>query len=163
MTEDDILALPYRPCVGLMVVNPTGKVWAGRRIDNAADAWQMPQGGVDPGEDPRAAALRELGEETSIPADAVEILAETRDWIPYDLPHDLVPRLWKGRFRGQKQKWFLMRFSGDDALINIETDDPEFSHWAWMETAVLIDKIVPFKRDTYTRVFDEFAKVLADA
>lgn len=163
MTEDETLALPYRPCVGLMVVNQDGKVWAGRRIDNASDAWQMPQGGVDPGEDPRAAALRELGEETSIPADAVEILAETADWIPYELPVELIAKLWKGRYRGQKQKWFLMRFTGSDDLINIETEEPEFSHWAWMDTGVLIDKIVPFKRDTYVRVFDEFEKVLADA
>ena len=160
MTEDDILALPYRPCVGLMVVNPTGKVWAGRRIDNAADAWQMPQGGVDPGEDPRAAALRELGEETSIPADAVEILAETRDWIPYDLPHDLVPKLWKGRYRGQEQKWFLMRFLGQDSHINIETEEPEFDRWAWLYPSEIYEKIVPFKRATYAEVFDQFSEHL---
>ena len=156
-----------RPAARVVLLDREGRIFlisAEDPIDPYKPDWlEIPGGGMGWNEDSGAAALRELGEETSIPADAVEILAETRDWIPYDLPHDLVPRLWKGRFRGQKQKWFLMRFSGDDALINIETDDPEFSHWAWMETAVLIDKIVPFKRDTYTRVFDEFAKVLADA
>ena len=162
-SETDIHALPYRPCVGLMVVNPAGLVWAGRRIDNAADAWQMPQGGIDPGEAPRDAALRELAEETSIPANAVALLAETRDWIPYDLPANLVAKLWKGRFRGQTQKWFLMRFTGDDSLIRIDTEEPEFSHWAWMQPDVLIDKIVPFKRATYEAVFSEFGEVLAHA
>lgn len=159
----EIEALPYRPCVGLMVVNPQGQVWAGRRIDNPGDAWQMPQGGIDKGEDPQAAALRELEEETSIPAGQVTVLAQSAEWIPYDLPHDLVPKLWKGRFRGQKQKWFLLRFDGDDSLIRIDTDIPEFSHWAWMEPEVLIDRIVPFKRETYERVFREFAGVLANA
>ncbi|MEM7441373.1 MAG: RNA pyrophosphohydrolase [Pseudomonadota bacterium] len=159
MTPEDIAKLPYRPCVGVMVVNRDGQVFAARRIDNAADAWQMPQGGVDKGEDPRAAALRELAEETSIPGNAVEVLGETDDWIPYDLPHDLVPKLWKGRFRGQEQKWFLMRFLGDDSLINIETEEPEFSHWQWMDKAELLEKIVPFKRHTYKRVFEAFEKI----
>lgn len=163
MTEDEIRALPYRPCVGLMVVNSAGKVWAGRRIDNAADAWQMPQGGIEPGETPRDAALRELEEETSIPADAVAVVAESADWIPYDLPADLVPKLWKGRFRGQEQKWFLLRFQGDDSLIGIDTAAPEFSHWAWMDPGELIEKIVPFKRATYEAVFAEFSGVPADA
>ncbi len=163
MTEEEILALPYRPCVGLVVVNSAGLVWAGRRIDNKSDAWQMPQGGVDPGEAPRAAALRELEEETSIPADAVDVVGESPDWIPYDLPHDLVPKLWKGRYRGQEQKWFLLRFNGDDSLIRIDTDEPEFSHWAWMAPDVLIDKIVPFKRNTYTQVFAQFKGAFSDA
>ena len=115
MTAAEILALPYRPCVGLVLVNRDGRVFAGQRIDNPEPAWQMPQGGIDEGEAPLEAALRELGEETGIPADAVEVVAETPDWIPYDLPAELVPRLWKGRFRGQRQRWFLMRFLGEDA------------------------------------------------
>lgn len=160
MTPEDILALPYRPCVGLMVVNPDGLVFAGQRIDTPGDAWQMPQGGVEKGEDPRDAALRELEEETSIPARSVNIMAEGRDWIPYDLPHDLVPRLWKGRYRGQTQKWFLLRFSGDDSLINLNTEHAEFSRWCWMAPDALITRIVPFKRDTYARVIAEFSPLL---
>lgn len=156
MTEEEIRKLPYRPCVGVMVLNRDNLIWSGRRIDNAADAWQMPQGGIDKGEDPRTAALRELEEETSIPADQVEVLGEMEDWLPYDLPHDLVPKLWKGRYRGQMQKWFAMRFDGPDATINIETGEPEFSHWAWMSHSDLVNKIVPFKQRTYEQVFAAF-------
>jgi putative (di)nucleoside polyphosphate hydrolase len=156
MTPEDIAKLPYRRCVGLMLCNHAGGVFAGQRLDNALDAWQMPQGGVEKGEDPRVAALRELEEETGIPAHAVEIIAETADWIPYDLPHTLVPKLWKGRYRGQKQKWFLMRFTGDDSMVNIQTEDPEFREWCWIEPSDLLDKIVQFKRETYERVIREF-------
>jgi putative (di)nucleoside polyphosphate hydrolase len=157
VTEAEIRALPYRPCVGVMLVNPAGAVFAGRRLDNPGGAWQMPQGGIDPGEDPEAAALRELGEETGIAPAAVEILARTPDWIAYDLPLELVPRLWKGRYRGQTQLWFLMRFLGRDADIDIRTRHPEFSDWAWMRPEALIEAIVPFKRATYTQVFRAFA------
>ncbi len=156
MTPADIEKLPYRPCVGLVVVNAAGEVFAGQRIDNPGDAWQMPQGGVDEGETPGEAALRELGEETGIAAGSVEVLAETADWIPYELPHDLVPKLWKGRFRGQTQKWFLLKFSGNDAEIDIEQEHQEFSRWSWMKPDDLIDRIVPFKKHTYSAVFDEF-------
>ncbi len=161
MTPEEISNLPYRPCVGLMVCNKDGGIFAGQRIDSSADAWQMPQGGVEKGEEPRAAALRELEEETGIPPEAVEIVAEIDDWIPYDLPHHLVPKLWKGRYRGQKQKWFLLQFTGDDSLINIQTKHPEFSRWCWLEPQELLAKIVPFKRDTYETVIREFRDQLA--
>src|SRR5690606_2527954 len=123
----ELLALPYRPCVGLVLVNPAGRVFAGQRIDNPGNAWQMPQGGIDAGETPEAAALRELGEETGIPGEAVRLGAQTPDWLTYDLPPGLVRRIWKGWFRGQKQRWFLRDSLGDDSLIDIATPHPEFS------------------------------------
>jgi len=156
MTPEDIAKLPYRPCVGVMLVNGEGKVFVGQRIDNDAPAWQMPQGGIDEGETPLAAALRELGEETGLPADAVTVESETSDWVTYDLPHELVPKIWKGRFKGQKQKWVLMRFTGSDDLINIETEHPEFSEWCWLPASDLVANIVPFKREVYEQVLGEF-------
>lgn len=160
MTPAEIEKLPYRPCVGLMVVNGDGKVFAAQRIDNPGPAWQMPQGGVDEGEAPRDAALRELEEETGLTPDKVSILAETPEWLPYDLPHELVPKLWKGRYRGQEQKYFLMRFHGVDGDINIETEEPEFSRWTWMDMDALLDSIVPFKKDSYGKVIDQFRPVV---
>ena len=157
MTPEEIAKLPYRPCVGVMLMNADGAVFVGQRKDRYTEAWQMPQGGVDPGEDPRDAALRELWEETGVTSDLAEIIAETEDWLPYDLPHDLVPQIWKGRYRGQEQKWFLMRFTGTDDQVNIATEHPEFSAWRWQETDQLVEKIVPFKRDVYARVLDAFA------
>lgn len=156
MTPEEIARLPYRPCAGVMLLNRDGHVFVGQRIDNPTDAWQMPQGGVDKGEDPRQAALRELWEETGIAADHVTVEAETRDWLPYDLPHDLVPRIWKGRYRGQEQKWFLMRFHGADSDVNIATAHPEFSAWRWLPPAHLVEAIVPFKRAVYARILEEF-------
>jgi len=156
MTPDEIEKLPYRPCVWVMLVNGDGHVFVGQRIDNPGPAWQMPQGGVDEGEAPRDAALRELWEETGIEAGKVSVAAESNEWIPYDLPHELVPRIWKGRYRGQEQKWFLLRFEGTDTDVNIATDHPEFSQWRWLPPQDLVANIVPFKRAVYTRVLEEF-------
>ena len=157
MTPQETARLPYRRCVGVMLCNPQGQVFVGQRIDSEIPAWQMPQGGVDPDEAPRVAALRELWEEVGVPADLVTIEAETAGWLRYDLPVDLVPRVWKGRYRGQEQKWFLMRFQGRDAQIDIATEHPEFSEWRWLPPADLVDHIVPFKREVYERVLAEFA------
>jgi putative (di)nucleoside polyphosphate hydrolase len=156
MSPEEIEQLPYRPCVGVMLVNPAGHVFVGQRIDYDGMAWQMPQGGIDPGEAPRDAALRELWEETGVPADLVSIEAETQGWLPYDLPHDIVPHIWKGRFRGQEQKWFLLRFHGQDAQVNIATQHPEFSEWRWLSPDLLVEHIVPFKRVVYEKVLAEF-------
>ncbi|WP_102109014.1 RNA pyrophosphohydrolase [Oceaniglobus roseus] len=154
MTPEEIEKLPYRPCVGVMLVNGAGRVFVGARIDTPG-AWQMPQGGIDPGEDPRDAALRELREETGVAPEKVEIEAETDGWIAYDLPHHLVPGHWKGRFRGQKQRWYLMRFRGEDGEIDISGPPPEFSEWQWMDKDRLLDSIVPFKRAVYQAVLAE--------
>lgn len=157
MTPEQIAKLPYRPCVGVMLMNAQREVFVGQRLDSQIAAWQMPQGGVEKGEDPREAALRELWEETGVNPELVSVLAETPDWLPYELPFDLVPKLWKGRYRGQEQKWFLMQFGGTDNDINIETKHPEFSHWRWLPTGDLVDNIVPFKRDVYVAVLDAFS------
>ena len=160
MTPEEIEKLPYRPCVGVMLANKDGQVFVGQRIDTDAPAWQMPQGGVDEGEDPQATALRELWEETGVPGHLVTVEAETRDWIRYDLPHDIVPRIWKGRYRGQEQKWFLLRFHGTDADVNIATEHPEFSEWRWIDPEQLVQHIVPFKRDVYRQVLEDFRELL---
>jgi len=160
MTPEEIEKLPYRPCVGVMVLNAAGEVFVGQRMDRDTEAWQMPQGGVDPGEEPRDAALRELEEETGITRDLVTIEAQTATWLPYDLPHDLVPRIWKGRFRGQEQMWFLMRFKGTDDQVNIKTETPEFSSWRWLPPDQMLHGIVPFKRAVYGRVVEEFGAYL---
>ncbi|RLJ41444.1 putative (di)nucleoside polyphosphate hydrolase [Litoreibacter meonggei] len=160
MTPEEISKLPYRPCVGVMLVNDSGLVFAAQRIDSDVAAWQMPQGGIDKGESPEVAALRELEEETGVPAQLVTVEGQTEDWVPYDLPLDLVPKIWKGRFRGQEQKWFLLRFHGTDADINIETEIPEFSEWRWVDTETLLGNIVPFKRDVYAKVIEAFRPLL---
>ena len=160
MTPEEIAKLPYRPCAGVMLVNADGNVFVGQRKDRFTEAWQMPQGGIDKGEAPRDAALRELEEETGVGREAVTVIAETQGWVPYELPHDLVPKLWKGKYRGQEQKWFLMRFEGSDDLVNIETEHQEFSAWKWMPVGELLDSIVPFKRGVYEVVLSEFAEHL---
>ncbi|MBE1285565.1 MAG: RNA pyrophosphohydrolase [Rhodobacteraceae bacterium] len=161
MTPEDIAKLPYRPCVGVMLMNADGGIFVGQRNDRHADAWQMPQGGVDKGEAARDAALRELWEETGVLPELVEIIAETDGWLPYDLPHDIVPVIWNGKYRGQEQKWFLMRFLGSDDQVNIETDHPEFTRWKWQKPARLVAEIVPFKREVYEQVVEAFSEHLA--
>jgi putative (di)nucleoside polyphosphate hydrolase len=156
MTEAEIEALPYRPCVGVMLVNRLGGIFAGQRHDTPGEAWQMPQGGIEPEEDPQAAALRELGEETGLAPASVEVVAAMDGWITYDLPPVLVPKLWKGRFRGQKQRWYLMRFIGEDSEIDIAGHEPEFRAWCWMRPDDLLERIVPFKRHTYAEVIAQF-------
>ena len=160
MTPEEIAKLPYRQNVGVMVLNKQGDVFVGQRRDNAVAAWQMPQGGIDKGEEAEAAALRELEEETGISPKLIDIIAVSKGWIPYELPHDLIPKLWKGRYRGQEQKWYLMRFKGTDADVNIQTEHPEFSAWRWLKPADLVDNIVPFKRDVYVSVVEEFKEYL---
>lgn len=156
MSTKDLSALPYRRNVGLVLINPEGLVFAGQRIDNPGAAWQMPQGGIDKGEKPKEAALRELNEETGVRADLVEKLAKTEDWITYDLPDELIGQIWGGKYRGQKQKWFLFRFLGQDSDVNIATEHPEFSVWQWMRAEELVERIVPFKRAVYEQVFAAF-------
>ncbi len=160
MTPTEIAQLPYRQNVGVMLANQRGEVFVGQRLDNDQAAWQMPQGGIDKGETPRDAALRELFEETGVAPNLVTIEAETEGWLPYDLPVDLVPKIWKGRYRGQEQKWFLMRFHGVDIDVNIATEHPEFSSWQWLAPDELVANIVPFKRSVYEKVLAEFGKRL---
>ncbi len=150
--------LPYRPGVGMMLLNRDHQVFVGRRIDTTSEAWQMPQGGIDEGESPREAARRELREE--IGTDKTEIIGESRGWLTYDLPGELIPKLWGGRFRGQRQKWFALRFTGDDGDINIATDHPEFCAWQWVKIDRLPALIVSFKRDLYRAVAEEFMPLI---
>jgi putative (di)nucleoside polyphosphate hydrolase len=150
--------LPYRPGVGIMLLSPEGKIFTARRLDMRSEAWQMPQGGIDEGEDPEAAMWRELYEETGVKRAA--LLARSRDWLHYDLPEALVPLFWGGRFRGQRQLWYCLRHEGGDDEINIHTDHPEFSEWRWAEPPALCDLIVPFKRALYAKILEEFTPFL---
>ncbi|WP_374440509.1 RNA pyrophosphohydrolase [Stella sp.] len=155
MTPDARTSLPYRRGVGIMVLNRDGRVLVAQRIDMPSEAWQMPQGGIDKGESPIEAARRELCEE--IGTCNGDFLGESRDWYKYDLPAELAGRLWRGRFRGQTQKWFAFRFAGDDSEINLETETPEFLAWKWVEPVEVPQLIVPFKRDIYAAILEEFA------
>ncbi len=163
MQTIDPKALPYRPCAGVMLLNRDGKVFVGQRIDNSLEAWQMPQGGIDEGEDAETAAIREVGEETGIAPDLVEIVARSDEDLFYDLPLDLIGKVWKGRYRGQRQAWFLMRFLGEDADIDIVTEHPEFRAWKWADPAELPTMIVPFKRALYEKVLELFSTHLKRA
>ncbi|MFM1816506.1 MAG: hypothetical protein RLZ98_3201 [Pseudomonadota bacterium] len=165
MNSPDKSVLGYRPCVGIMVINRADLVWVGRRADMPGDAegpgtwWQMPQGGIDEDEDPQLAAKRELAEETGMTS--VEIIAETADWLTYDLPDDLIGVAWGGKYRGQKQKWFAMRFTGEEGEIDIAPagHKPEFDKWKWVPFETLADHAVPFKKDVYVAVTREFSKL----
>jgi putative (di)nucleoside polyphosphate hydrolase len=157
LSAEEIAALPYRRNVGVMLVDVRGRAFVGQRIDSEVPAWQMPQGGIDPGEAPREAALRELEEETGVSRELVTLEAETDGWISYELPHDIVPRIWKGRYKGQEQKWFLLRFHGTDDQVRIDADDhQEFSEWRWMTPDEMLEQIVPFKRPVYEKVVAAF-------
>lgn len=166
MTADRDDHLPYRPCVGVMLINTRGLVWIGNRLDKAGDgddAWQMPQGGIDEGEDILAAARRELAEETNVTS--VSVLAEAPEWYAYDVPEDLAKGRFKRKWRGQTQKWFAFRFEGDDTEIDIERPlgghEPEFGEWRWERMANLPGLIVPFKRPVYEKVCAAFAHLAA--
>jgi putative (di)nucleoside polyphosphate hydrolase len=146
--------LPYRKGVGILLLNAEGLVFVAKRIDMTSEAWQMPQGGIDEGELPAEAAFRELKEE--IGTNNATILAESQDWLRYDLPDELVPIIWKGRYRGQEQIWYAMRLNGDESDINIAGENPEFSQWKWVPIETLPDVIVPFKRTLYESLVEEF-------
>lgn len=150
----------YRRGVGVMLLNGEGKVFVGARIDNTDEAWQMPQGGIDPGEDALEAAYRELWEETGVARDAVEFVAEAPEELQYDLPDDLIGKVWKGKWRGQRQRWFLFRLTAGDEAIDIATAHPEFRAWRWIDPAELPHVIVPFKRALYARLLELFAEPL---
>lgn len=154
--------LGYRPCVGVMLVNSEGRVFVGRRIDNKeGDWWQMPQGGVDPGEDLDVAVLRELAEETGVAGDCVSLIGRIEEPMRYDLPKELVGKLWGGKYRGQEQTWFLARFSGSEAEIDLEAHDPpEFCEYRWVDPDELPELIVPFKKRVYRAVVEGFRSLI---
>ena len=149
---------PYRPCVGLMVFNNVGEVFSGQRLDNPNDAWQLPQGGIDDGENPIEAAFRELEEETSIKS--ATFVAEYPEWIKYDVPTNLANNLWEGKYRGQTQKWILLHFEGLDDEINVQTKYPEFKTWLWMSPYELSSKAIYFKKDVYQKINQIFIPLI---
>ena len=149
----------YRPCVGIVLIN-NGSIFAGQRLDYKSDAWQMPQGGIEENESPIKAAIRELKEETGIKKKHIKIILESKNWINYDLPKELIPKLWNGKFVGQSQKWFAMEFLGSDSDVNINTKNPEFSKWQWMTKNKLLDSIVPFKKKVYENILSQFSAKL---
>ena len=146
----------YRPNVGIMLINANGHIWVGSRNDYVSEYWQMPQGGVDDGEDLEMAMWRELGEEIGVHKSDCEILAKTADWVYYDLPPDLIKSLWGGQYKGQRQMWYALKLKSPDSVINIETEEPEFKAWKWLSADKLVATIVPFKREVYEIVLNEF-------
>lgn len=160
MTNMKFDTLPYRPCAGAMLVNKDGLAFVGQRLDTSSHAWQMPQGGIDPGEDASSAVIRELAEEIGIAAHHAKIVVQASRQFDYDLPDHLIGKMWGGKFRGQRQTWFLLRFLGEDDDINIATPHPEFRAWQWVDPRRLVDLIVPFKRQLYRDVVDEFLPLI---
>ena len=156
----DVSKLVYRKNVGMVLINTKGRIFAGKRIDNNTDAWQMPQGGIDEGETPEVAAFRELSEETGINHSKARLIGATAEWLSYDIPVELIPKLWDGQYRGQEQKWFAFEFLGKDSDINITTQEPEFSEWAWKSKKDLLSSIVPFKIEVYQKVFLELGHLV---
>jgi len=153
----DKLDLPYRPCAGIMLLNRDGLAFAGQRLDTTMEAWQMPQGGIDPGEDAEQTAVRELGEEIGVGPHHIALIARAPGEFLYDLPDDLIGKVWKGKWRGQRQTWFLYRFLGEDEDIDLATPHPEFRTWRWVDPHELPSLIVPFKRKLYEDVIAAFA------
>ncbi len=157
--EPTELTLPFRPGVGMMIIDKNNRIFVGRRVDSKTNGWQMPQGGIDLGETPSTAALREMAEE--IGSNKGQIIAESKKWYSYRLPTFLVNKLWDGKYCGQRQKWFLIRFTGQDSDINIKTKHPEFVSWRWMEPHELLDNIIPFKHKLYSKVITEFKEFIS--
>ena len=156
----EVSKLEYRKNVGMVLINTNGHIFAGKRLDNNSEAWQMPQGGIDKGETPEVAAFRELSEETGIHHSKARLIGATAGWLSYDIPVELIPKLWNGQYRGQEQKWFAFKFLGKDSDINIITKEPEFSEWAWKSKKDLLSSIVPFKLEVYQKVFSELGHLV---
>ncbi len=150
---------PYRANVGIVLINNHNKVWVGSRIDMPSEHWQMPQGGVDEGEDIIQAMWRELEEEIGVKQDHASIIDYHREWMTYDLPYELSLNFWGGKYRGQKQKWFILRLNEKDSVININTDEPEFKDWKWVDFEQTIELIIPFKKDIYEQVYNKFKHI----
>ena len=150
----------YRPNVGMMIINQDKEIFVGKRIDHPSEFWQMPQGGIDPKEKSEVAALREMEEEVGIKKNKVKLITQSKDWYYYSLPKDLSKTLWKGKYKGQRQKWFLYEFKGIEKDINIETSQPEFSDYKWVKPDFLVPNIVPFKKEIYKKLLNEFKNYL---
>ena len=150
----------YRPNVGMMIINQKKEIFVGKRIDHPSNFWQMPQGGIDAQEIPSIAALREMEEEVGIKKNKVDLLTETKDWYYYSIPSDLAKTLWKGKYKGQRQKWYLYKFKGTEKDINIHTEHPEFSDYKWVTKDFLVPNIVPFKKKIYEKLLLEFKDYL---
>ena len=156
----DYHSRPYRPCVGIMLINSVNQIFVGQRFDNHGDAWQMPQGGIDAGETPIEAGFREMYEE--IGTNKAKLLCEHPDWLSYNIPEGLANQLWDGKYRGQTQKWLAFRYMGDDADINIATEQPEFCEWRWSTVDSLHQLAVPFKRPVYSKIIADFKDIFAN-